>query len=93
MIAIRIPMPVVSARRLPRWLLVLCAFTCAWGTSADASERGESSSPPETGVERTAAEMAGFLLELYDGDKTVGEMDFANFRIKLSDPKHPHFFR
>ena len=41
----------------------------------------------------TAAEMAVFLLELYDSDKTVGEMDFANFRIKLSDPKHPHFFR
>lgn len=39
----------------------------------------------------TAAEMAAFLLELYDGDKTVGEMDFTNFRIKLSDPKHPHF--
>ena len=39
----------------------------------------------------TAAEMAGFLLELYDGDKTVGEMDFENFRIKLSDAKHPHF--
>ena len=39
----------------------------------------------------TAAEMAGFLLELYDGDKTVGEMDFANFMIKLSDPQHPHF--
>ena len=35
--------------------------------------------------------MAGFLLELYDGDKTVGEMDFANFRIKLSEAKHPHF--
>ena len=40
----------------------------------------------------TAAEMAEFLLELYDGDKTVGEMDFATFRIKLSDAKHPHFF-
>ena len=39
----------------------------------------------------TAAEMAGFLLELYDGDKTVGEMDFSTFRIKLSNPKHPHF--
>ena len=38
----------------------------------------------------TAAEMAEFLLELYDGDKTVGEMDFSTFRIKLSDPKHPH---
>ena len=40
----------------------------------------------------TAAEMAGFLMELYDGDKTVGEIDFGTFRIKLSDPKHPHFF-
>ena len=38
----------------------------------------------------TAAEMAGFMLELYDGDKTVGEVDFSTFRIKLSDPKHPH---
>ncbi|NSW52248.1 MAG: SDR family NAD(P)-dependent oxidoreductase [Anaerolineae bacterium] len=38
----------------------------------------------------TAEEMAGFLLELYDGDKTVGEMDFATMKIKLSDPKHPH---
>ena len=40
----------------------------------------------------TAAEMAGFLLDLYDGDKTVGEMDFEKFKIQLSDPKHPHFF-
>jgi hypothetical protein len=24
--------------------------------------------------------------------ETEGEMDFATFRIKLSDPKHPHFF-
>jgi short-subunit dehydrogenase len=38
----------------------------------------------------TAAQMAGFLLELYDGDKTVGEMDFPTFRIKLSDAKHPY---
>jgi len=39
----------------------------------------------------TAAEMAQFLLTLYDGDKTVGEIDFAKFTIKLSDAKHPHF--
>lgn len=39
----------------------------------------------------TAAQMAEFLLKLYDGDKTVGEMDFATFSIKLSDAKHPHF--
>ena len=38
----------------------------------------------------TAAEMAQFLLTLYDGDKTVGEIDFAKFTIKLSDAKHPH---
>ena len=38
----------------------------------------------------TAAEMAQFLLALYDGDKTVGEIDFAKFTIKLSDAKHPH---
>ena len=38
----------------------------------------------------TAAQMAGFLLELYDSDKTVGEMDYTTFGIKLSDAKHPH---
>ncbi len=38
----------------------------------------------------TAAQMAGFLLDLYDSDKTVGEMDFTNFSIKLSDARHPH---
>lgn len=39
----------------------------------------------------TAAQMAQFLLALYDGDKTVGEIDFATFGIKLSDAKHPSF--
>lgn len=38
----------------------------------------------------TAAQMAQFLLALHDGDKTVGEIDFATFGIKLSDAKHPH---
>ena len=38
----------------------------------------------------TAAEMAQFLLALYDGDKTVGEIDFTTLSIKLSDAKHPH---
>ena len=37
----------------------------------------------------TAAQMAGFLLDLYDGDKTVGEIDFGTFGIKLTDAKHP----
>lgn len=37
----------------------------------------------------TAAQMAGFLLDLYDGDKTVGEIDFTTFHIKLTDAKHP----
>lgn len=37
----------------------------------------------------TAKQMAGFLLELYDGDKTVGEIDFETFGIKLTDAKHP----
>ncbi len=37
----------------------------------------------------TAEQMAGFLLELYDGDKTVGEIDFGTFGIKLTDAKHP----
>ena len=40
----------------------------------------------ETELEQTANEFAE-----YDGDKSVGEMDFLTFRIKLSDPKHPHF--
>jgi len=39
----------------------------------------------------TAAEMAGFLLVLYDSNKIVGEMDFSTFRIKLCDPKHSRF--
>lgn len=38
----------------------------------------------------TAAQMAGFLLELYDGDKTVGEIDYGTFGIRLTDAKHPH---
>lgn len=37
----------------------------------------------------TAAQMAGFLLDLYDGDKTVGEIDFTTFKIKLTEAKHP----
>lgn len=37
----------------------------------------------------TAKQMAEFLLALYDGDKTVCEIDFNTFTIKLSDPKHP----
>lgn len=41
----------------------------------------------------TAKEMAGFLLRLYDGDKTVGEIDFETSNLKLTDAKHPalHF--
>lgn len=39
----------------------------------------------------TAAQMAEFLVELYEGDKTVGEIDFETFGIKLSDAKHPFF--
>ncbi|MCB0120078.1 MAG: SDR family NAD(P)-dependent oxidoreductase [Anaerolineales bacterium] len=39
----------------------------------------------------TAAEMAQFLLTLYDGEKTVGEIDFEKFTIKLSDAKYPYF--
>lgn len=38
----------------------------------------------------TAAEMAQFLLALYDSDKTVGEIDFTTFSVMLSDAKHPH---
>lgn len=37
----------------------------------------------------TAKQMAEFLLALYDGDKTVGEIDFETFGIKLTDAKHP----
>lgn len=40
----------------------------------------------------TAKQMAGFLLALYDGEKTVGEIDFETFDIKLTDAKHPAFY-
>lgn len=36
-----------------------------------------------------AKQMAGFLLDLYDGDKTVGEIDCETFDIKLTNAKHP----
>ncbi len=37
----------------------------------------------------TAKQIAEFLLALYDGDKTVGEVDYETFGIKLTDAKHP----
>lgn len=37
----------------------------------------------------TAKQMAGFLLDLYDGDKTVGKINFVTFGIKLTNAKHP----
>ena len=37
----------------------------------------------------TTAQIAGFLLALCDGDKTVGEVDFETFNIRLTDAKHP----
>lgn len=37
----------------------------------------------------TAKQMAGFLLDLYDGDKTVGKINFVTFSIKLTNAKHP----
>ncbi|KZB90971.1 hypothetical protein A2U94_13180 [Bacillus sp. VT 712] len=34
----------------------------------------------------TAKEMAGFLLDLYDGDKTVGIVDGHTYEFELRDP-------
>ncbi len=38
----------------------------------------------------TAAEMAGFIIELAESDKVLGEIDFATRSLKLSDPRYPH---
>lgn len=37
----------------------------------------------------TAEQMAEFLLKLYDSDKTVGEINFLTFSIRLTNAKHP----
>lgn len=39
----------------------------------------------------TATQMAGFLVELYEGDKTLGEMDFETGGVRLCDGKVPFF--
>lgn len=38
----------------------------------------------------TAAQMAGYIIELAESDKVVGEIDFATRSLKLSDPRYPH---
>lgn len=39
------------------------------------------------GTYHTSAQIAGFLLELYDSDKTVGLVDRENFSFHLCDPQ------
>lgn len=39
------------------------------------------------GTYQTSAQVAGFLLELYDSDKVVGIVDRENFMFKLSEPQ------
>lgn len=39
------------------------------------------------GTYQTSAQVAGFLLELYDSDKVVGIVDRENFLFKMSEPQ------
>ena len=41
----------------------------------------------------TADRMAEYVMELYDGDKTVFTMDFSQFRYVFSDPRHPNTYK
>ncbi|NGZ77337.1 SDR family NAD(P)-dependent oxidoreductase [Saccharibacillus alkalitolerans] len=41
----------------------------------------------------TAEQMAGFLLELFDSDKTVGIVEGATYEFKLQDPIFPYIDR
>ncbi|MCD7035641.1 SDR family NAD(P)-dependent oxidoreductase [Metabacillus sp. GX 13764] len=41
----------------------------------------------------TAKEMAGFMLELYDSEKTVGIVDGQTYEFHLKDPIFPHVSR
>jgi short-subunit dehydrogenase len=40
----------------------------------------------------SSEEVAGFLVELYESNSTVGIIDFQNFTLKLSDPIFNHLF-
>ena len=42
------------------------------------------------GTYHTGKQMAGFLLELYDGEKVVGMVDRESFCFRLADPLFPH---
>lgn len=42
------------------------------------------------GTYHTSAQMAAFLLELYDSDKVVGLVDRENFSFRLCEPKFPY---
>lgn len=42
------------------------------------------------GTYHTSDQMAGFLLRLYDSDKTVGEVNRETFEFRLTDPKLPY---
>ena len=39
------------------------------------------------GTYQTSAQVAGFLLELFDSDKVVGIVDRESFSFKLSEPQ------
>lgn len=42
------------------------------------------------GTYHTSTQMAGFLMQLYDGDYTVGTVDRETFTFKLQDPIFPY---
>lgn len=42
------------------------------------------------GTYHTSAQMAAFLLELYDSDKVVGLVDRENFSFRLCEPQFPY---
>ena len=42
------------------------------------------------GMYHTSRQMAGFLLELYDSEKTVGLVDRESFCFRLADPLFPY---
>lgn len=42
------------------------------------------------GTYHTSGQMAGFLLQLYDSDKTVGAIDRETFEFRLLEPRFPY---
>lgn len=42
------------------------------------------------GTYHTSEQMAGFLLQLYDSDKTVGTIDRETFKFRLLEPQFPY---